>query len=60
VQPEELIEAVTTRLARQAELKCEITSARKSCARTSFTLLSTELVGPLDAHPEHDFRDDTR
>jgi len=47
-KPEELIEAVTTRLARQAELKCEIYKRAEKLRENVVHLLSTEMVGPLD------------
>ena len=46
--PEELVEAVTTRLSRQAELKCEIYKRAEKLRDNVVHLLSTELVGPMD------------
>jgi two-component system sensor histidine kinase/response regulator len=46
--PEELIEAVTTRLGRQAEMKCEIYKKAEKLRDDVVHLLSSEMVAPLD------------
>jgi K+-sensing histidine kinase KdpD len=45
---EELVEAVTTRLARQVELKCEIYKQAEKLRADVVHLLSTELTAPLE------------
>lgn len=47
--PEELLEAVTTRLARQAELKSEIYLRAEKLREDVVHLLSKELTAPLDS-----------
>jgi two-component system sensor histidine kinase/response regulator len=45
---EELLEAVTARLAKQAELQCEIYNKAEKLRRDVVQLLSREIAGPLD------------
>ena len=46
--PEELLEAVTTRMARQTELKCEIYKQADKLRKDVEQLLCRELTAPLD------------
>ncbi len=46
--PEELLEAVTARLAKQAELQCEIYKKAEKLRQNIVHLLSREMTGPLD------------
>jgi CheY-like chemotaxis protein len=46
--PEELLEAVTTRLARQTELECEFFKRAEKLRKGVDHLLARELTGPLD------------
>ncbi|EEF57266.1 response regulator [Pedosphaera parvula] len=47
--PHELIEAVTARLAKQAELKCEIYKQAVKLRADVVHLLSQEITGPIDS-----------
>lgn len=47
-EPEELLEAVTTRLARQTELECEYFKRAEKLRKGVDHLLAHEIAGPLD------------